>query len=202
MAWTLKIAAFVACVLCVFLGVVVGINLNPTSATRYVLALDALAWGSVGDWLSGGGSLAAVVIALMSTRALSKAEVESLQLKQEVYTGLIIFEIVSMGRLPVYIERVFVESSVTPGKRVDLAFYYGARKGPVRKKLEHRESLKIGIPTIGKNETFAMEMSKTLGEGLETARVTVVTTIRTYQGKDFTISEKVSEEIRASVSSR
>ncbi|VVP25597.1 hypothetical protein PS876_04064 [Pseudomonas fluorescens] len=55
MKYIVLVIAAVACVVCGLLGLTAGINLNPSSTTRYVPD-----WGSLGDWVSGLGALAAV----------------------------------------------------------------------------------------------------------------------------------------------
>lgn len=59
----------IACAVSCLLGLTLGINLNPSSTTRYVLN-----WGSLGDWVAGLGAFLAVGVALWQSFNQSQKE--------------------------------------------------------------------------------------------------------------------------------
>lgn len=59
----------VACAVSSLLGLTLGINLNPSSTTKYVLN-----WGSLGDWVAGLGAFFAVGVALWQSFTQSQKE--------------------------------------------------------------------------------------------------------------------------------
>jgi len=55
MKWMFGFGALFACVICGFLGLTAGINMNPQSTVKFVPD-----WGSLADWVAGIGSMCAV----------------------------------------------------------------------------------------------------------------------------------------------
>lgn len=87
--------ALVVCVVCTLLGFTIGVNLNPDSTTRYVIA-----WGSLGDWVAGIGAFLAVAVALWQTYTLRKEDVEDLLIDQHQGNSRWIVSVVSRGKRP------------------------------------------------------------------------------------------------------
>lgn len=77
MKYIVLVVVIVACVACGLLGLTAGINLNPSSTTKYIPD-----WGSVGDWVSGLGALAAVW-AMVWTYFRQRADFLSLRTESE-----------------------------------------------------------------------------------------------------------------------
>lgn len=92
----LWLGAFSACALCGLAGLTIGINMNPVSTTRYVIA-----WGSLGDWVAGAGAFSAVAVALWQTHMLRKEDVEEIAIEQRQGRDRWIISVVSKGKRPV-----------------------------------------------------------------------------------------------------
>lgn len=174
-------------------GVFVGINMNPALADRYVLKL-----GDLGTWIGAViTAITAGVAIWISLKAEAKAkqsEVELLQLKQSVWPGFIMFELVSLGRLPAYINQVFIVHKDFPGKTVNLGFYFREGDGPIKAKLEHREALQIGIMTG--NAMLGAEIHKVFDwqvyDGLS---LLIRTSMQEHSGKEYALSFEMVKEI-------
>jgi len=174
-------------------GVFVGINMNPALADRYVLKL-----GDMGTWVGAVVTAITAGVAIwISLKAEAKAkqsEVERLQLKQSVWPGFIMFELVSLGRLPVYINQVFIVHEDFPGKKVNLGFYFREGNGPIKAKLEHREALQIGVMTS--DSTLAAEIFQIFDwqvhEGLS---LLIQTSMQEHSGKEYALSFEMTKEI-------
>ncbi|MBS5848038.1 MAG: hypothetical protein KID08_20260 [Pseudomonas putida] len=65
-----------ACVVCVLLGLTLGIQLNPSSTIKFVPA-----WGSVGDWVAGLGSLVAVAATVVLANRERNDQKESVRVE-------------------------------------------------------------------------------------------------------------------------
>lgn len=107
MMW-LKIGTLaVGCVLCGLLGLTAGINFNPQSTVRFIPD-----WGSLGDWVSGIGAMAAVAVSLWlaqrSERLQEKREIERLELEQSSSDYFASVRVVSHGHYPVHVKNIFV----------------------------------------------------------------------------------------------
>ncbi len=167
--------------------------MNPALADRYVLKL-----GDLGTWvgavITAMTAGVAIWISLKAEEKAKQSEIESLQLKQSVWSGFIIFELVSLGRLPVYISEVFIVHEDFPGKKVDLGFYFREGNGPVKAKLEHREPLQIGIPTG--DSMLAAEIHKVFDwqvhDGLS---LLIRTSMQEHSGKAYALSFEMVKEI-------
>ncbi|CRN07999.1 hypothetical protein PYEL_38530 [Pseudomonas sp. URMO17WK12:I11] len=107
MKWLLVGASIGACVLFGLLGLTAGINLNPQSTTRYVPN-----WGSVGDWVSGVGALAAVAASLWlaqrSEKQQAKREQEQIEIDQSSSDFFASVRVISHGHYPATVKNVFL----------------------------------------------------------------------------------------------
>lgn len=174
-------------------GVTAGVKMNPVLADRYLLSL-----GDLGTWVGAAVTAATAGVALWISRkaevAAKQSELETLELKHLVRPGLIMFEIVSHGRLPAYVHQVFVEHCDFPGKKVDLGFYFRAGNGPVRQKLEHREMLQI--PILTNDSLFAAEVYKAFDwQVFEGLSLRIRTSVQEHSGDSFRLDSQVVDEI-------
>lgn len=78
MNWMLVLILVVACTVCVMLGLTAGINLNPASTVKYVWD-----WNAAGSWVSGFGTLAAVLVTLWQIRRQQEREKPKLIVQQD-----------------------------------------------------------------------------------------------------------------------
>ncbi|MBV4518522.1 hypothetical protein KVG88_00470 [Pseudomonas sp. SWRI74] len=99
MKYLLLIVAFIACILCGFAGLTMGVNLNPATTTRYVPN-----WGSIGDWVSGLGALLAVGVALWQSYIQRKEDVEDLVINQAQGNDRWRVSVVSKGKRPARVQ--------------------------------------------------------------------------------------------------
>lgn len=181
-------------------GIAIGVNLNESDAGRVMLNL-----GDLGTWVGAvvtaltalaaiGISIRAQADARKAEESRRRSEEESLQLQQRVWPQLIMFEIVSHGRLPCTIHSVHLVDDENHEKQVDLGFYYGEGKGPVRKRLECRDSLQIPIMT---EKGFAREVFKTFDFHLGTRlSLSVRTSLGVHTGSDWILCDEVMDELR------
>ncbi|WP_193217469.1 hypothetical protein [Pseudomonas putida] len=107
MKWLVICSFVMGCLLCGFLGLTAGINFNPQSTVRFVPS-----WGSVGDWVSGAGALAAVAVSLWlaqrSEKLQAKREQEVIKTEQTASDFFASVRVVSLGHYPVHVKNVFV----------------------------------------------------------------------------------------------
>lgn len=102
-----------------FLGLTVGINLNPQSTVQFVPD-----WGSVGDWVSGLGALLAVVVAIWLADVQRKENAEKLQLRCEIKPAAdgssifggkdLVVELISSGNRPVRVSGARIGAKKSP----------------------------------------------------------------------------------------
>lgn len=84
MKWIYVVAGLLACSVCGLLGLTAGINLNPSSTVSFVPD-----WGSLADWVSGIGSLSAVVATVYFGWQQRESMLPKLKIKT---TGIVLFD--------------------------------------------------------------------------------------------------------------
>lgn len=100
----------VACIICLLLGLTLGIQLNPSSTIKFVPV-----WGSLGDWVAGLGSLVAVAATVLLANRERNDQRESVRIEissqpETPYEGrrLISVTITCTGPRPVRIHGISV----------------------------------------------------------------------------------------------
>ena len=97
MNWMLVLVLAIACVTCASLGLTAGINLNPASTVAYVWD-----WSAAGGWVSGIGTLLAVIVTLWQVRRQQEREKPSVKAQQdfELEANSLSVALVSTGLVP------------------------------------------------------------------------------------------------------
>lgn len=194
--WIMGVVVGAALLIGGALGIAIGVRLNPELADRYILNL-----GDVGTWFGALITAATAGIAIwISVRAESRAiqaeqaEREDVELKQRVWPGLIMFEIVNMGRLPAFVQGVLIVHEEFPGRKIDLGNFYADGNGPITRKLEHREVLQI--PLLTNDWSFAGALATTFeSQDKHGMSLLIRTSVAEYSGDGFELSDEFYYEV-------
>jgi hypothetical protein len=148
MNWILLLCGVAACVICGFLGLTAGINMNPESTVRFVPN-----WGSVGDWVSGTGALLAVIVTLWLADKQRREDAELLKVISNAsfpvgpgYLGnpFISLELTSEGKRPVTATGLSVNSPHSKMRLQITGFaHHSPDKFPLRLEYGQRGSLHL-----------------------------------------------------------
>ncbi len=173
MKYFLWLGAVFACVLCALAGVTIGINMNPTSTVRYVIA-----WGSVGDWVAGAGAFSAVAVALWQTHSHRKEDVEDLVIEQIQQERRWVISVVSKGKRPARVVGVGFYSpktdTILPIKR----FVFEGQNASLPQSLNYAENLQfVTVPDMF--ETIAINAVRNFDD-LEDLEIQVKTTLGSF----------------------
>lgn len=105
MKWMLGIGALFACVVCGLLGLIAGINVNPTSTVKFVPDM-----GSLADWISGIGSVSAAGVALYLADRQRRENTAKVEISQYFTNDNLTIDLVSTGEKPAVIKGLFIRS--------------------------------------------------------------------------------------------
>lgn len=146
MKWVWCLLFVLGCAVSAMLGLTAGVNLNPASTVKFVPA-----WGSLGDWVSGIGALAAVVVTLWLADKQRREDIESLRIQ------------VVMGMLSYGPDQAFVSVNIAAdGKRpvrvTGIAFHSKRARAALHVTgfMDFGDSLPISL-TYGEQASFPME---------------------------------------------
>lgn len=172
MNWILVLCGVAACVICGFLGLTAGINMNPESTVRFVPN-----WGSAGDWVSGIGALLAVIVTLLLADKQRREDAELLKVVANAsfpvgpgFYGLpfISVELTSEGKRPVTVTGLNVTSphSKMRVQITDLA-QHSPDKLPVRLEYGQRASIHLQAGAEIQIAQFVLEHCGNRTDGLK-----------------------------------
>ncbi|WP_139834868.1 hypothetical protein [Pseudomonas sp. B15(2017)] len=105
MKWMFGIGALFACVVCGLLGLIAGINLNPTSTVKFVPDM-----GSLADWISGIGSVSAAGVALYLADRQRRENTAKIEISQYYTRDNFTIDLVSTGEKPAVVKGIFIRS--------------------------------------------------------------------------------------------
>ena len=105
MKWIFGFCALLACVICGLLGLIAGINLNPTSTVKFVPDM-----GSLADWVSGFGSVSAAIVALYLADRQRKSNTAKIEINQYYNEDNFTVDLVSTGEKSAIVKGVFLRS--------------------------------------------------------------------------------------------
>jgi len=138
MRYFIGLGLLVTSVISGLLGMTVGINMNPSSTTRYVLN-----WGSLGDWVAGTGAFFAVGVALWQSFTQSqKDRIRTLIIDKSAQRSWSL-RIVSEGLIPVtvlgaeiHLKELRYKLPLSVTERLNVRFPQRLERGDVQQLIE------------------------------------------------------------------
>lgn len=162
------------CAVCLLLGLTIGINLNPESTTRYVIA-----WGSLGDWVAGAGAFLAVGVALWQSHTLRKEDVEDLLIDQRQVGDRWVISVISRGKRPARVLGIAFYSrkidTLLPIKR----FIFHGDNASLPQTLNYAENLDF-VTRSDMFEDLAINAVLAFDDDLEDLEIHVKTTLGSF----------------------
>jgi hypothetical protein len=117
MNWMFVLISVIACAVCAMLGLTAGVNLNPVATVKFVWD-----WNAAGSWVSGLGTLLAVLVTLWQIRRQQEREKPRLNAQQEFEEQSFTLALVSTGLVPATVLGAYL--SYDEGRaRMDLSRY-------------------------------------------------------------------------------
>lgn len=182
MKWLLVGASIGACALFGLLGLTAGINLNPQSTTRYVPN-----WGSLGDWVSGVGALAAVAASLWlaqrSEKQQAKREQEQIEIEQSSSDFFASVRVISHGHYPATVKNIFVSLPGGGAFPLPAVLADGSNQRDLHKfpaVLGFREEIHLGW-SVTNAQGLLQRIQHLDAQSLEDLKIEVWTTVGNYE---------------------
>lgn len=168
------------CALSLLLGLTLGINLNPSSTIKYVPA-----WGSLGDWVAGVGSIVAVATTVVLANRERNDQKESLRVEvdsqpETPYQGweLLDVTVTCTGPRPV---RVYGIAIISPKHGVSLDFINFA-EGELPANLTYGEVANFAMYRGAEKQIESFALSQCDAD-FEALQVQIKTSMRTFEIK-------------------